>query len=83
MSSFEYIDLSSLNAIVPDKHWDDFMQEVDNEVSHGSLDSETLIKGSRVVLILDRVDIPDEELESIQAKLKEILFKEDLYARID
>jgi len=83
MSSFEYIDLSSLNAIVPDKHWDDFMQEVDNEVSHGSLDSETLIKGSRVVLILDRVDIPDEELESIQAKLKEILFKEDLYVRID
>lgn len=87
MPSFEYIDLSSLNAVVPDKHWDEFMQEVDNDVSYGSTDTETLIKSSKIVSIVDRMNIPDDELEEIQMKLKTILFnrvqEKDLYIRVD
>jgi len=83
MPAFDYIDLSSLNAIIPDKHWDDFMQQVDGDIAYGSPDSEVLIKGSKIVSILDGMDIPEEELEAMQAKLKEVLYREDLYVRID
>jgi len=83
MPAFDYIDLSSLNAIIPDKHWDEFMEEVDSAIVYGSSDSETLIKGSRIISIVDGMDILDDELEAIQTMLKEVLYREDLYVRID